>query len=71
VLGRVYDGHILDIFEFGIQDYKSSSAFEAAKHINADLKPIMIFQGAHFESSEKHKRIKNLLIGKLHHTSQY
>ena len=28
------------------------------------MKPILIFQGEHFETSEKHKRIKNLFIGK-------
>ena len=43
VLGRVYDSHILDMFELGIQDFKSSNSFDGPKHINSDLKPIMIF----------------------------
>lgn len=62
VLGRVYDGHILDMFELGIKDFKSSNEFKTAEHITADLKPILIFQGEHFESSDRHKRLKSLLI---------
>lgn len=62
VLGRVYDGHTLDMFEFGIENYQGTAKFKATEHISADLKPILIFQGEQFEVSEKHKRIKNLLI---------
>ena len=64
VLGRVFDGHILDMFELGVVDFKGTDQFEAPKHINSDMKPILIFQGEHFESSDKHKRLKSLLIGK-------
>lgn len=64
VLGRVFDGHILDMFELGVQNYKSTNEFDVPKHITADLKPILIFQGEHFETSERHKRLKSLLIGK-------
>ena len=64
VLGRVFDGHILDMFEMGVSNFRSSSEFEAAKHISQEMKPILIFQGEHFETSDKHKRIKSLLIGK-------
>ena len=50
------------MFEFGIENFKGTADFDATKHISADLKPILIFQGEQFEVSEKHKRIKNLLI---------
>ena len=43
VLGRVFDGHVLDMFEMGIKDFKSTNEFEAPKHIQADMKPILIF----------------------------
>ena len=33
VLGRVFDGHVLDMFEMGIKDFKSTNEFEAPKHI--------------------------------------
>lgn len=62
MLGRVFDGHVLDVFEFGIENYKGTGVFKATEHISADLKPILIFQGEQFEVSEKHKRIKNLLV---------
>ena len=64
VLGRVFDGHVLDMFEFGIENYRGMRSFRAAEHISSDLKPILLFQGEQFEVSEKHKRIKSLLIGK-------
>lgn len=64
VLGRVFDGHILDMFELGIQNFKGTNDFKVPEHITADLKPILIFQGEFFETSERHKRLKNLFIGK-------
>ena len=63
VIGRVFDGHILDMFELGVTDFKATDAFEAPKHINSDMKPILIFQGEHFETNDRHKRLKSLLIG--------
>ena len=61
-LGRTYDGHVLDMFEIGIQDFKSIVDFKPAVSVLGTHKPIMIFQGEQFETSEKHKRLKNLLI---------
>lgn len=62
VLGRVFDGHILDICEFGVKNFKGTSAFEAPQHVHADMKPILLFQGEHFETNDNLKRIKSLLI---------
>lgn len=64
VVGRIFDGHVLDMFEFGVEDYKGCASFHTPDMISKDLKPIMLFQGEPFENSEKHKRIKNLFIGK-------
>ena len=66
VIGRTFDGHILDIFEFGIEDFKAISSFKAPQHVQSMHKPILIFQGEPFETSEKHKRLKNLLIDIFH-----
>lgn len=66
VMGRCFDGHALDIAEFGIEDYKSCDKFKSAEYISKELKPVMIFQGEPFENSEKHKRIKNVFTGKSH-----
>jgi len=66
VIGRVFDGHVLDMFELGIEDFRGTEAFPAPKHINCDMKPILIFQGSHFDTSDKHKRVKSLLIDFFH-----
>ena len=51
--------------EFGVEEYKGCDRFKASEHINRDLKPILLFQGEPFENSDKHKRIKNLFLGKF------
>lgn len=61
-LGRVFDGHVLDMFEMGVENYKGCDKYAAAEHITQNLKPILIFQGEPFDNSDKHKRLKNLLI---------
>jgi ribosome production factor 2 len=67
ILGRVFDGHILDMFETGIENYRGVDQFKPAEHITKDLKPILIFQGEPFDNSDKHQRLKSLLIGKSFH----
>lgn len=54
---------MLDLFEFGVTNYKSLEDFATAE-ISRDLKPIILFQGEQFEFSEKHMRLKNLFYGK-------
>lgn len=61
-MGRIYDTHVLDMFELGIEEYKGADSFKAPEYISKDLKPILMFQGEVFENSDKHKRVKNLLI---------
>ena len=50
------------MFEFGVSDFKGISDFKC-KDADNRMKPILLFQGEHFEFSEKHKRMKNLFIG--------
>ena len=64
VLGRVFDGHILDMFELAVTEFRGTEEFEAPKHIHADMKPILLFQGEFFETNDTLKRLKSLLIGK-------
>lgn len=61
-IGRVFDGHVLDLFEVGIEKFKSCEEFKPPLGVSRDLKPILIFQGEPFENSDRHKRLKNLLI---------
>jgi ribosome production factor 2 len=62
----MYDGHVLDIFDLGVEDFKSIQDFKPALHVQSNHKPILIFQGESFETSDKHKRLKNLLIDIFH-----
>ena len=59
VFGRTYDGKALDLFEVGIENYKSIVDF-AVSEIPRELKPVILFQGEHFEFSEKHQRVKSI-----------
>ena len=63
MLGRTFDKRILDLFEFGVENFKSLQEFKVTE-VSRDLKPIILFQGEQFEFSEKHMRLKNLLFGK-------
>jgi len=60
--GRVFDGHILDMIECGVEKYKSMSDYSNVNFISNDLKPLLIFQGEPFDNSDKHKRFKNMLV---------
>jgi ribosome production factor 2 len=62
VFGRVFNSHVLDMFEFGVENYRSLQAIKADVSVSGDLRPILVFQGEPFEMSETHKRLKNLMI---------
>ncbi|CAE7949747.1 Rpf2 [Symbiodinium sp. KB8] len=64
ILGRLFDGHLLDMQEFGVEDYKSMSTFRGSGATDAmtGVKPLVVFQGAGFENDEHLKRAKSLLL---------
>eukprot|EP01112_Ceratiomyxa_fruticulosa_P004024 TRINITY_DN1436_c0_g1_i1.p1 TRINITY_DN1436_c0_g1~~TRINITY_DN1436_c0_g1_i1.p1 ORF type:complete len:326 (+),score=58.36 TRINITY_DN1436_c0_g1_i1:213-1190(+) len=66
VLGRLFDHHLLDMYELGIEDYKSLQDFSKNKGVfsaNAyGSKPCFIFQGQDFNTTESHKQLQNLLL---------
>lgn len=59
VIGRLFDGRILDMVEFGVDSYKEVKEFGAK--ISVGSKPILIFAGEPFETDFDMVRIKNLL----------
>ena len=63
IFGRLFSDHLLDMFEFAVQNYIPTTYFKA-QEINYEIKPILLFQGEHFEFSPKHQRFKNFMIGK-------
>lgn len=44
IFGRMYAEHVLDMIEFGIQNYKSIDSYKNTT-VSAVVKPILIFQG--------------------------
>lgn len=61
VLGRLFDAHVLDMFEFGIQKFKSLQEFRNAKP-TLGSKPCLVFSGDAFDGDAEYKRLKNCLI---------
>jgi ribosome production factor 2 len=63
ILGRLFDSKLLDMLEFGVKDFKSIQSFEAKqREAVVGSKPLVVFQGAAFETSETLKRAKSLLL---------
>ncbi|XP_060084935.1 ribosome production factor 2 homolog isoform X2 [Ylistrum balloti] len=61
ILGRMFDFHILDMFELGIENFKSMYELQGAK-CNMGSKPCLLFAGEAFDQDLEHKRLKNLFI---------
>lgn len=61
ILGRMYDSHILDMVEFGIEHYRGLKEFKTQK-VSLGIKPCLLFAGELFEHNHEYKRIKSLLI---------
>jgi len=62
ILGRLFDGKLLDMQEFGVENYKSISSFGTRMDASVGSKPLVLFQGSAFETDEKVKRVKSLLL---------
>ncbi|XP_064473055.1 ribosome production factor 2 homolog [Ornithodoros turicata] len=61
ILGRTFDGHILDMFELGMDQYKALEEFKVAK-VASGIKPLLLFAGEQFEQTKDYQRLKNFLI---------
>lgn len=61
VAGRMFDSHILDMFEFGIEKFVSMKQFPGAKP-TLGSKPCIVFSGEAFDGDVEHKRLKNFFI---------
>jgi len=61
ILGSLYDGHVLDMFELGVQDFTALTDFKNEK-VTAESKPCLLFSGEGFEASDEMRRLKTMLI---------
>ena len=61
ILGRTFDGNLLDVMEFGVLDYAGIDSFPGAKPMFAS-KPCFIFQGPEFDDDERYRAFKSLIL---------
>lgn len=61
VMGRTFEHTLLDMVEFGVENYKSLKEFKVDK-IASGLKPMLVFNGEIFENNHDYGRIRNLLV---------
>lgn len=62
--GRTYDGHVLDMFEFGVGNFESISQFSGFKKA-VGSKPVLVFLGDQWNIDTSFDRIRNFFIGEL------
>ncbi len=64
ILGRLYDGHILDMIELGVEQFRTMhdiSLGGMTKKVGS--KPGLLFIGDHWDRDSSFKRIQNLFTG--------
>lgn len=61
IFGRLFNGYLLDMQEFGVTEYKPMQSFGAETCILGG-KPLLLFQGPLFDSDERMKQAKSLLL---------
>uniref|UniRef100_A0A669BLL4 Ribosome production factor 2 homolog n=1 Tax=Oreochromis niloticus TaxID=8128 RepID=A0A669BLL4_ORENI len=60
IFGRLFDFHVLDMIELGIEKYVSLSEIKASKFPEG-TKPMLVFAGEAFDTDNEHRRLKSLL----------
>jgi hypothetical protein len=68
VLGRLFDHHILDMFELGVEGFQSMAEFaaEVGGGTPADAKPVLLFSGAEWEHDSQLAYLRTLLVDFFH-----
>ncbi|CAJ0951589.1 unnamed protein product [Ranitomeya imitator] len=61
IFGRMFDFHVLDMIELGLEKFVSLQDVKCAK-CPEGTKPLLIFAGDAFEINEDYRRLKSLLI---------
>ncbi|XP_060947847.1 ribosome production factor 2 homolog [Limanda limanda] len=61
IFGRLFDFHVLDMIELGIEKFVSLSEIKVSK-CPEGTKPMLVFAGDAFDTEVEHKRLKSLLI---------
>lgn len=66
-MGRLFDHHILDMIEFGVENYKSieDESFSDVLKSSVGSKPGFLFVGEAFTVREEFSKFSNILVGKV------
>lgn len=59
--GRNYDGHILDMFEFGVENFQSLASFHGASK-GLGSKPLINFIGDQWDLDSTYSNIQSILL---------
>ena len=62
MIGRLHDGHVLDMIEFGIDEYTPLEAVSAVTKAFGS-KPMFVFLGDEWDMELSNKKAQNLIIG--------
>ena len=66
IIGRTFDYHLLDMMEFGIENFKSMDDFSGDSPAEGS-KPCIIFQGEGFEKIDALQKFSNLITDKSYY----
>ncbi|XP_034060431.1 ribosome production factor 2 homolog [Gymnodraco acuticeps] len=61
IFGRMFDFHVLDMVELGVEKYVALSEIKNSK-CPEGTKPMLVFAGEAFDTDNEHKRLKSLLL---------
>lgn len=61
ILGRTFDGHILDMFEFGVSAYEGIESFKGA-HKALGSKPLIVFNGDQWGNDSTYSKLQLFLL---------
>merc|ERR1712010_164264 len=62
LLGRTYDGHVLDMLEFGVEQFQSIESFKGVEQPVSGSKPCVYFCGDEWDRSETLEVSRSLLL---------
>lgn len=65
VLGRMFDYALLDMIELGVDNFDAMKAF-CGRKITVGCKPLLLFNGPHWEQSDDLKQLKSMFIDFFH-----
>jgi ribosome production factor 2 len=61
-MGNLFENKLLDMFEFEVTNFLPIEYFKGDTHIDACMKPVVIFQGDIFETDFEYARLKKFLF---------